>query len=71
MGTGFKEFIQTPRGMGFSLLGFYTLFNSALNDRLIGPKAWDRIDLISWTQCVQSELIIHYALNHVLICMRP
>ena len=26
----------------------------ALNGRLIGPKAWDRIDLISWTQCVQS-----------------
>ena len=26
VGTGFKEFPQTPRGRGFSLLGFYTLF---------------------------------------------
>ena len=26
MGTGFVSFIQTPRGRGFSLLGFYTLF---------------------------------------------
>ena len=26
MGTGFREFPQTPRGRGFSLLGFYTLF---------------------------------------------
>ena len=26
MGTGFREFPQTPRGKGFSLLGFYTLF---------------------------------------------
>ena len=24
--TGFKEFRQTPRGRGFILLGFYTLF---------------------------------------------
>ena len=24
--TGFEEFPQTPRGSGFSLLGFYTLF---------------------------------------------
>ena len=50
MGTGFREFPQTPRGRGFSLLGFYTLFKffsifrlvEALNDRLIGPKTWDR-----------------------------
>ena len=26
VGTGFREFPQTPRGRGFSLLGFYTLF---------------------------------------------
>ena len=26
MGTGFREFPQTPKGRGFSLLGFYTLF---------------------------------------------
>ena len=57
MGTGFREFPQTPRGRGFSLLGFYTLFKcfsmfrlvEALNSRLIGPKPWDRIDIIFWT----------------------
>ena len=26
VGTGFREFPQTPRGRSFSLLGFYTLF---------------------------------------------
>ena len=26
MGTGFREFPQTPIGRAFSLLGFYTLF---------------------------------------------
>ena len=26
VGTGFREFSQTPRGRGFSLLGFYTLY---------------------------------------------
>ena len=24
MGTGFREFLQTPRSRGFSLLGFYS-----------------------------------------------
>ena len=54
MGTRFREFPQTPRGRGFSLLGFYTLFKcfsmfrlvEALNSRLIGLKPWDRIDII-------------------------
>ena len=49
MSTRFREFPQTPRGRGFSLLRFYTLFKcfsmfrlvEALNDRLIGPKTWD------------------------------
>ena len=31
MGTGFREFPQTPRGRGFSLLGFYSLFKSFTN----------------------------------------
>ena len=56
MGTGFREFIQTPRGRGFSLLAFYSRFipvlstlqmfesNEAVRGRLIGPKPWDRID---------------------------
>ena len=50
MSTGFREFPQTPRGRGFSLLGFYTLFKcftmfrlvEALNGRLIGSKSWNR-----------------------------
>ena len=57
MGIGFSEFPQTLRGRGFSLLGFYTLFKcfsmfrlvEALNGRLIGPKPWDRIDIIFGT----------------------
>ena len=60
MGTGFKEFRQTPRGRGFSLLGFYTLFkcftmfelNEAVRGRLISPKFWDRIVIIFETQMV-------------------
>ena len=31
MGTRFREFPQTPRGRGFSLLGFYSLFKSYAN----------------------------------------
>ena len=45
MGTGFREFPQTPRGRGFSLLAFYSLFKNIV----IGPKPWDRIDIIFGT----------------------
>ena len=31
MGIGFREFPQTPRGMGFSLLGFYSSFKYYVN----------------------------------------
>ena len=31
VGTGFREFPQTPRGRGFSLLGFYTSFKCIYN----------------------------------------
>ena len=31
VGTGFREFFQTPRGRGFSLLAFYSLFNNIVN----------------------------------------
>ena len=31
VGTGFEEFQQTPRGRGFSLLGFYSLFKYFVN----------------------------------------
>ena len=30
-GTRLKEFRQTPRGRGFSILGFYSLFKSYVN----------------------------------------
>ena len=52
MGTGFREFPQTPRGRGFSLLGGFipslstlSMFelNEAVRGCLIGPKTWDRI----------------------------
>ena len=52
MGTIFREFPQTPRGRGFSLLGFIPILNvlrmfesnEAVKGRLIDPKTWDRID---------------------------
>ena len=31
VGTGFEEFRQTPRGRGFSLLAFYSLFKYFVN----------------------------------------
>ena len=31
VGTGFREFSQPPRGRGFSLLGFYSLFKYFTN----------------------------------------
>ena len=54
--------------------------NEAVRGRLIGPKSWDRIvknfgaiftvyGLCAWT--VWANCVIIYALNHVLICMRP
>ena len=35
VGSNFREFRQTPRGMGFILLGFYTLFKCFIMFRLI------------------------------------
>ena len=35
VGTGFEEFRQTPRGRGFILLGFYTLFKCFIMFRLV------------------------------------
>ena len=56
--TGFKEFRQTPRGKGFSLLGFILCLRTmlmlelveAVRGLLIGPKTWDRIIWIYGTQ---------------------
>ena len=31
VGTGIREFPRTPRGRGFSLLGFYALFKCIYN----------------------------------------
>ena len=58
MGTRFKEFRQTPRGRGFSLLGFILCLRymlmlelvEAVRGRLIGPRTWDRIVWIYGTQ---------------------
>ena len=60
MDSGFREFRQTPRGRGFFLLGFYSLFkyllmfelNETVRGRLIGLKSWDRIVIIFETQMV-------------------
>ena len=46
---------------------------------LIGPKSWDRIDIILWNPNVQPITMgavwwfyfIKFALNHVLMCRRP
>ena len=54
MGTRFREFPQTPRGRGFSLLGFSLCLRTmlmlelveAVRGHLIGPKPWDRIVII-------------------------
>ena len=58
VGTRFKEFRQTPRGRGFSLLGFILCLRTmlmfelveAVRGRLIGPKTWDQIVWIYGTQ---------------------
>ena len=54
MGTGFRELPQTPKGRGFSLLGFILCIRTmlmfelveAVRGRLIGPKSWNRIVII-------------------------
>ena len=62
--------------LGFTLyLSVFQCFGliKAVRGRLIGPKDWDRIDLISWTNVCSpyhEELFwvvdgIHSALNHV------
>ena len=54
--------------------------NEAVKGRLIGPKSWDRIVIIfgaiftvhglcAWT--VWAVCVMIYALNHVVICVRP
>ena len=54
--------------------------NETVRGRLIGPKSWDRIVIIfgaiftvhrlcMWT--VWAVCVMIYALNHVVMCMRP
>ena len=67
VGTRFEEFRQTPRGRGFSLLGFILCLRTMLmlelvevvRGRLIGPNSWDRIVIIlepflQFTDCVRG-----------------
>ena len=66
VGTRFKEFRQTSRGSGFSLLGFIICLRTmlmlelveAVRGRLIGPKTWDRIVWIYGTQIYSSRLLM-------------
>ena len=67
-------------------LGFIPIFSTfrmfrlieALNGRLIGPKAWDRIDLIYGTQCEELVTVgmgylgvgcVDCVLNGCLVCI--
>ena len=48
----------------------------AVSGRLIGPKTWDRIVGILGAhldspRTVWAACVVIYALNHVLVCMRP
>ena len=54
--------------------------NEAVRGRLIGPKTWDRIDIIFGTKMEQPvtaprlfwvDLSVHSCVNHVLIGLRP
>ena len=53
--------------------------NETVRGRLIGPKTWDRIDIIFGTKMEQSvaaprlfwvDLSVHSCVNHVLIGLR-
>ena len=62
MGTRFREFPQTPRGRGFSLLGFSLCLRTmlmlelveAMRGRLIGPKNLGPNCLDLWNPNLQS-----------------
>ena len=87
MGTGFREFPQTPRGRGFSLLGFILRLSTmlmfrlceALNCHLTGSKPWNRFLLDFEThehsvlvlRTVWVKCVMNCSINHVLIWMRP
>ena len=48
----------------------------AVRGSLIGPKSWDRIvgifgAILDSPRTVWAAWVVIYALNHVLVCMRP
>ena len=46
--------------------------NEAVRGRLIGPKPWDRIDIIFGTPNGAAVIATtDFVLNHVLVWMRP
>ena len=54
--------------------------NGTVRGHLIGPKTWDRIDIIFGTKIEQPvtalrpfwvDLSVHSCVNHVLIGLRP
>ena len=50
--------------------------NEAVRGRLIGPKSWDRIVIIFGaifysSRTVWAVCVMIYALNHVMMCVRP
>ena len=80
MGTGFREFPQTPRGRGFSLLGLLMFeLNEAVSGRLIGSKSWNRgVGFLKpmWTvrdcpRAVWGAMVQNCAMNDALTCKRP
>ena len=69
--------------LGFTLyLSVFQCFGwiEALNDRLIGPKTWDRIVVIffrgpflhnPWVGAVWVNCVLIYVLNGALVCIGP
>ena len=87
MGIGFREFLQTPRGRGFSLLGFIPYFKHFVNvsvdcglerpfDRFqtLEPKCLDLRPTnspYSVLRTVWVKCVMNGATNYVLVSLRP
>ena len=84
MGTRFIEFPQTPRCRVSPYLSFIPILsvllmfrlNQAVRGRWIGPKTWDRIDIIferkngaahDCSTAIWVVLSVHSCVNHVLV----
>ena len=57
VGARFWEFPQTPRGRGFSLLGFILCLRTML--------------MLELVEAVRGRCVMVYVLNHVVMCVRP